>query len=479
MQFPPDGLVLVAKRECPTCVMIEPIARQLATGTLALTVFSQDDPSFPAGITTVVDDRELEASYKLNIEIVPTLIRIKGGREVGRVYGWHREEWETLAGLRGLGPDLPESRPGCGSRSLEPGIADELAIRFGARSFDARRIEISERQDDIEACYGYGWSDGLPLVPPTPVRVHRMLQGTTRDAREVLGLMPPNLAPCSVEKVAINAVMAGCLPEYLPVVLAAVEAILDEAFCMHGVLATTMYVGPIVIVNGPIRRQIGMNWGVNALGQGNRANATIGRAVQLVVRNVGGGKPGGVDRATLGNPGKYTFCFAEDEDSSLWEPLSVERGIARGKSAVTVFAGYGLQGVVDQLSRTPDSLAKTFAACLRTVQHPKKLLGADAFVVVSPEHYRTFREAGWSKAATKQAIEAALQIPAREVLEGVDGIAEGMPLSARDKVLGKFRPGGLNLVRAGGGAGLFSAILAGWAASGERGSVPVTKEIKT
>ena len=134
--------------------------------------------------------------------------------------------------------------------------------------------------------------------------------GTSRDPQEVIGLIPPALQPATIEKIAVNAVMAGCKPEYLPVVLAAVEAVLEEGFAMHGVLATTMFVGPVVVVNGPVRRQIGMNAKGNVLGQGNRANGTIGRALQLVIRNIGGGRPQGVDRATLGNPGKYTYCFA-------------------------------------------------------------------------------------------------------------------------------------------------------------------------
>src|SRR2546422_5825465 len=141
--------------------------------------------------------------------------------------------------------------------------------------------------------------------------------------------------------------MAGCRPEYLPVVLAAVEAACTDQFNIHGLLATTMPVGPVMIVNGPIRRKIGMNSGVNALGQGNRANSTIGRALQLVIRNVGGGRPGGVDRATLGNPGKYTFCFAEDETGSPWESLAVERGVSSARGAVSLFAGEGVRGVVD------------------------------------------------------------------------------------------------------------------------------------
>ena len=262
----------------------------------------------------MVDDTALESSWHLNIETVPTVIRIKGGRESARAFGWHRGEWETLTGMRGLGEGLPAERPGCGSKTVDPGMVDELELRFGGVSFAARPVEIGGYEDDVEACFERDWSDGLPVVPPTPVRVLRMLRGTTRDPKEVLGMMPPDYPACTVEKVAINAVMAGCKPEYMPVLLAAVEAALDDRFCLHGVIATTMYIGPIVIVNGPARRQLGMNSGVNALGQGNRANSTIGRALQLAIRNIGGGKPGGVDRATLGNPGKLGFCFAEDEE---------------------------------------------------------------------------------------------------------------------------------------------------------------------
>src|SRR2546425_11694475 len=189
--------------------------------------------------------------------------------------------------------------------------------------------------------------------------------------------------------------MAGCKPEYLPIVLAAVEAACTSEFNAHGLLATTYFAGPVVIVNGPIARAIGMNSGVNAFGQGNRANATIGRALQLVIRNVGGGRPGEVDRATLGNPGKYTFCFAEDEQGSPFEPLSVERGLPRGASAVTLFAGEGPRGVFDPRSRTPESLSRSLAWCLRTVAHPKLVRDYDAQVVISPEHGRVFREAGW------------------------------------------------------------------------------------
>jgi hypothetical protein len=291
-------------------------------------------------------------------------------------------------------------------------------------------------------------------------------------------MVPPDLAPCTVEKVAINAVMAGCKPEYLPIVLAAVEAALVDEFGMHGVLCTTMFAGPVVIVNGPAARAVGMNSGVNALGQGNRANASIGRALQLVIRNVGGGRPGEVDRATLGNPGKLSFCFAEAETSG-WDSLAVERGFDAGASTVTLFAGEGVQGVVDQKSRTPESLAKSFALCLRAVDHPKLAMAGDAVLVVSPEHSRVFIEAGWSKARLLDELTALLTFDADDMLAGAGGIAEGLPAALAGKKVPKFRPGGLLIVRAGGSAGLFSAVIAGWAASGATGSTPVTREIAT
>jgi len=244
------------------------------------------------------------------------------------------------------------------------------------------------------------------------------------------------------------------------------------------VLATTMPVGPVVIVNGPIRRRIGMNAGVNVLGQGNRANSTIGRALQLVIRNVGGGRPGAVDRATQGNPGKVGWCFPEDEEGSPWEPLHVWRGFDAAASTVTLFAGEGPRGIVDQLSRDAESLARSFAACLRTVQHPKLPLAFDAVVVVGPEHGRVFREAGWSRDHLLARLDELLQLPGAELVRGAGGIAEGLRPGIEAMTLPKFRPGGILVVHAGGGAGLFSSIIAGWA-NGPTGSQPVTREVGT
>ena len=477
MDLPATGLIAVVKRDCETCVMTEPVLASLARSG-NLTVYCQDDPDFPTSVPHHFD-KSLAISHTLKIEVVPTLLKRENGREIARTFGWNKSEWQALAGDLSLGDGLPDLRPGCGAKNVDPGIIEELLVRHGETGLISRKIEFGAAEDEIEAVFERGWSDGLPLVPPTEVRVLRMLNGTHRDPQEVIGLVPSDLAECTIEKIAINAVMAGCKPEYLPVVIAAVEAVLEEPFAMHGVLATTMYVAPVVVVNGPIRHAIGMNAKGNALGQGNRANNTIGRALQLVIRNVGGGRPQEVDRATLGNPGKLTYCFAEDEEGSYWTPLASERGVADGKSAVTVFAGFGLQGIVDQKSRGPESLAQSFAECLKAFHHPKLYQGADAMVVVSPEHERTFREAGWSKQRLYQELYERTQRKAGEIAPGAGGIMEGSAASFdSDTLIPKFREGGLLIVRAGGGAGMFSGIIGGWLASGEKGSSPVTKEIK-
>jgi hypothetical protein len=454
-----SGIVAVVKRDCPTCALVEPVLTDLVERGVILTIHREDD------------DAGLEASWHLGIETVPTLVR---GDE--RIVGWSRPQWEKFTGVSSLGEGLPEHRPGCGSRTVEPGLADELAVRFSGSKLRSRRVELAELEDDAEAFFDRGWTDGLPVVPPTEARVLRMLGGTSRSPDDVVAVVPPDLVECTVEKVAVNAVMAGCRPEYLPVVLAAVEAACTDAFNIHGLLATTYFSGPVVVVNGPIARAIGMNSGVNALGQGNRANATIGRALQLVIRNVGGGKPGGVDRATLGNPGKYTFCFAEDEEGSPWEPLSVERGMPNGSSAVTLFAGEGPRGVIDQASRTPESLARSFAGALRTVAHPKLPMAFDALVVVSPEHARVFRDGGWSKARFRDELMALLTIDGSELVRGAGGCEEGIPEALGEATWPKFRPDGLLFAHAGGTAGMFSAIIGGWI-NGETGSQPVTKEV--
>jgi hypothetical protein len=482
LETQPANYVLVVKKDCPTCTLIEPVIQALARNSaLSLKVYVQDDPSFPANLDGVIDDSSLEYSYQAEIEVVPTLIRLTDGNgaqsEDSRIYGWDKEQWQSFTRIEGLGAELVNFKPGCGSKTQDPGMSEVLALRFGKQILQARSVELAEAEDIMEACYDRGWSDGLPVVPPIPLRVMRMLNGSARDAAEIVGKVPPDNVPCTIEKIAINAVMAGCKPEYFPVVIASVEAALQDRFCMHGLLCTTYFSSPVMVVNGPITKQIGMNSGVNALGQGNRANATIGRALQLIIRNVGGGVPGGIDRANMGNPGKYTYCFAEDESDENWGSLSMDRGFGRKDSVISLFAGDGLQPVLDQQSRTPHSLAKSMAMSLRSVAHTKLFGIADAILVVCPEHRRVFREGGWSKEDLRKALHEELVTPGAEIIRGANDIAEGMPTNFKDKVLNKFRDDGLHIVTTGGTAGMFSAIIGGWVASGERGSQLTSQKI--
>jgi len=465
----PDGLVVVVKRDCETCRMVAPLLPQFAR-----VVYTQDDPGFPT--TEAVHDSDLAISWHHDIETVPTVLRVANGVEVERTVGWVRDQWVAITGIESLGADLPPFRPGCGSLSVDPDRVDRLRALFSGHALTSRRIELADLEDEMELLFERGFTDGLPVVPPTEERVLRMLQGTTRAPDDVVAVVAPDLVEVTVEKVAINAVMAGCKPEYLPWVLAALEAVCTDAFNIHGVLATTMPVGPVIVCNGPGTRAIGMNSEGNALGQGNRANLTIGRAVQLIVRNVGGGRPGEVDRATHGNPGKISFCFAEREHDSPLTSLAVSRGFQPTQNTVTVFAGEGPRCIVDQKVRTAPELANVFAACLRTLHSPKLVLAFDAILVIGPEHAHVLAADGWSRERLLEELHARLQVPGSELVHGALGIADGVPAHLRDVTLPKFRPDGILVVHAGGGAGLFSAMIGGWA-NGEMGSQPVTKEV--
>jgi hypothetical protein len=467
-----DGLLVVVKSDCETCQMVEPVLGVISART-GVAIASQDDPSFPSGLG-VIDDTDLELSWDLQTETTPTLYRIEQGKAIESAAGWDREEWQRLTGIKDLGTSLPASRPGCGSRIFEPGTFERLTARSGG--LRSRRVTVAPAVDPFEAMMSFGWTDGLPVVPPTEDRVGRMLEGTTHDPAEIVCVMAPDLVGCTVEKIAINAVMAGCKPEYLPVVLAGCEAVATDLFNIHGVAATTQFAGPVLIINGPIRLELQMNSGINALGPGNRANATIGRAVNLVVRNLGGARPGGVDRSTLGSPAKWTLCFAEDEEGSPWEPLSMERGMARGVSALSAFAGHGPHEIVDQASRDAASLASSFAAQLRAVGHPKLMGFLDALVVVAPEHARVFTDAGWNKTRLRTELTERLTFDGEDVVRGAGGIAEGVPPHRVQPRMTKFRPDGLWFVHAGGTAGMFGGIISGWS-GGPRGSQMATVSI--
>jgi len=481
-------LIALVRHDCPVCDQLLP--RLDAAG---VRVLSQSGPRETAaqaerlGLASVPElDEELEVSARFDPDAVPALLLVDDGEERGRVEGIHLERLEALLAEAGVALELeglPDVRPGCASVTREPLVADRLAARRARAEgrIRSRELEIGELEEVLEALHDRGVTDGLPVVPPTPERVVRMLGGTSRDPREVVGALPPYEGQATVEKVAANAVMAGCAREALPVVLAAVEAACAEEFALHGLVATTYPAGPTVVVSGPFASAIAMNSRGNALGQGNRANLTIGRALQLAVRNLGGGRPGDEDRATHGQAGKVGSCFAERIEDSPWEPLSVERGLAEGETGVTVFATEAPRVIVDQLAREPDGLCASFAQALESVAHPKQRLAFDALLVVGPEHARVFREAGWSKQRVRERLFELTHSPARDVVRGAGGSPEGVDprfVDDPDMPVAKFAsPDRISIVHAGGDAGLFSMVYGSWAA-GEIGSQPVTRSVE-
>lgn len=514
-------LLFFFKHDCETCRLVAPAveALHLAVGgeQLRALAISQSTPADTqefaeqAKLTLPVTlDTTLKVSSIYGFDAVPALVLTRSdGTVLEKSEGWVKDEWNALvkravdacsgedvdlSGVDTLVDRLPRSRPGCGSRAHDPIVARRLAVARGHSKLGARRIQIPVDDDPIEFLFDQSVSDGLPVVPPTEERVLQMLEGTSRTPSDVVAEVPPNLSPATVEKVAINSVMAGCRPEYLPVVLAALEAACASEFNLHGLLATTYFVGPVIIVNGPIRHEIDLNCGGNVFGQGSRANATIGRALQLVVRNVGGGRPGEVDMSTLGQPGKFTCCIGENEESSCWEPLHVERGFEPSDSTVTLFGGEAPRAIRDQLSRSAESLATSFGFSMDSVAHVKLHWMNEALLVVSPEHVRTLERGGFSKNDVRARIQATTSRPLRELLPNETcekGMlpralppnwlgADGQPLlHVLDRPIPKFRQDdNILMVVAGGGAGKFSAVVGGWA-SGGISSTSVTRRIDT
>lgn len=249
-----------------------------------------------------------------------------------------------------------------------------------------------------------GWTDGLPIMPPVEVAVEAMLEAAGRHRSDVLGKLAPAWAEATVEKIAVNAVMAGCRPQYMPVIIAAVEAVADEAFDLHGIQATTHGAAPLVVVNGPIRRELNINCRYNCFGPGYRANATIGRAMRLILQNIGGGTPGVMDRATTGMPSKYTYCVGENEEESPWEPLHVEKGYAREDNAVTVFPADGPHDVLDRSSGTAKGILTSLAHALSPLGSCSTIHFSDSLLAICPEHAAIVAQGGYSKAMVREFI---------------------------------------------------------------------------
>ena len=268
-----------------------------------------------------------------------------------------------------------------------------------------RSIEVDDAPEAVlEAFVAREWCDGLPIVPPTEDRVRAML--TDADPARSLGAMPPLWRTATLEALAVNAVMAGCRPEYFPVIVAAVEAMLDPAFNLYGVQATTHPVAPLVIVHGAYGRRIGIHSGSGCFGPGFRANATIGRALRLILLNVGGAWPGRHDMATQGSPAKFSYCIAENEEASPWGPL-------HDGDAVTVFGGEGPHNVNDHASTTASGI-------LSTVSHTAATLGSNVgwyfaqsqlLIVLAPEHARTIAGDGLTRADVQRFVYEHARLP--------------------------------------------------------------------
>ena len=339
--------------------------------------------------------------------------------------------------------------------------------------------------DDLEIWFDKGVTDGLPVIPPSRSRVERMLAATTRERGDLVGEVAPNYGRATVEKVAINAVMAGCRPEYLPVVLGAVEAACDPTFNLHGVATSTHFSAPLIVVHGPIRARIGLNCSFGVFGPGHRANATIGRALRLVMINVGGAKPAETSMSTFGHPGRYTYCIGEHEEASPWAPYHVDRGLAAGDSAVTLFAGEGPHGISDHASRTARALAGSLGWSMAGLWNAKHFpLYSHTMLVVGPEHARTFADDGWSKADLTRYLFETVRAPYR-TLQPTEDNGEGTNLRfarggepAPGEPIPKFpSPDALHVVVAGGTAGRFSMAIPGWLGT-KNGSRPVTVAIR-
>jgi hypothetical protein len=282
----------------------------------------------------------------------------------------------------------------------DPALPPRLTRAPGAVVLDA--------PDDLDAFQTWAmdarWSDGLPVLPSTAERVDRLLGALAARRREAIATLAPLDGAATLEAIAINAALAGALPEHLPVIVAAVRALAEPRFNLNAIQTTTHPCTPLVIVNGPIAARLGISGGPNALGNGHRANAVIGRAVRLICQNVGGARPGLEDRATQGHPGKFSYCLAENEAESPWEPLHVERGFGAGTSCVTVCGSEGPHNVNDHASATPEAMLMTLAGTAATTGSNNVYLGGEPLVILGPEHAQTLGLTGWSKADVKRRL---------------------------------------------------------------------------
>lgn len=291
-------------------------------------------------------------------------------------------------------------------------IVDEVERAFVQALAPAPAVTHTEREPELMTMPGEpyeandfmvdaGWTDGLPCIPPTPELVDRMITGSVRSADDLIALLPPRMGAATVRQIAVSAVMAGCLPEYMPVLVAAVEAVADDAYGLSHRAITTHPGAPLIIVNGPIVKKIGINAGTGVFGPGWRANATIGRALRLAMMNIGGALPGITDMSQHGHPGKYTYCIAEDEEANPWEPLHVERGFRPEQSVVTVLNAEAPHNISENMHTTAREILTTCASSLSPLGSNNLYSQGEPVLALGPEHAAFIASEGWNKLDVK------------------------------------------------------------------------------
>lgn len=328
---------------------------------------------------------------------------------------------------------------------------------MGLRS---QRHEVEDLHAAQELFHTRRWSDGLPIVPPTPDLVQACLDWVSLSAEHLVGVEPVRERAITAEKLAINAVMAGCLPMHFPVVVAASSAMLQEPFLLHGATSSTGGCAVLLIVNGPIRRELGMEGGFNALAGSDRASTCIGRALRLMLSNLLDARPGEVDRSTLGHPGKFSYCIAEDEEGSEWLPVAEERGIPSDVSAVTVMAAGAPRQLMNEWTTKPEEILDTFVGEIRANMRHYSIWPGNYALVIPPQLRAHFEAAGWSKATIRRYVAHHARIRRREWAEcgkgavvGERGDREYAALPDEDHLL---------VISAGGPAGGFGAVIPPW-----------------
>ena len=332
------------------------------------------------------------------------------------------------------------------------------------------RLEFDSYMEVVETYLERGWTDGLPIVPPTPDLVSACLEAAGCNPADILATEPTKGRVITAEKVAVNAVMAGCKPEYFAIVAATVEAMSEPKFNLHAMTASTMGAASLLIVNGPAAREVGLNSGVSVFGPGHRANAAIGRALRLVIINATGSVSGEIDKATLGHPGKYTWCMAEAEDVSPWEPFQANRGFSEDDSTVSVFAALSPIQVDNHAFQRPEEILTSFREAM--FAGGVGMNQGEVVVVLCPEHVGNLERAGWTKAQVKQFLWESAQRPASEWRRAGRLVRDAEP---DDVIPCVSSADGVSVVVAGGGAGAFSCVIPLW--GGGTGSMSVTKAV--